>query len=633
MVGQVDHPLLEGGRQVGEQFDGPNAGAFSLDGDFFHAVGDGPETGQAGQVGALEFVKRGVLRRALAGCVFVAIQRFDHAAVQVEQIQFHDRHFHAHWVEPVAWDAAAGVYRDQHGRVGVARGLDHGRDVAGQEAGLARGGQPVEGDLQFARGPVFGGMDGTVEHQQIVDGQVQGAVALLEEFAQRQAGFQVGLVGLGPGFGGAARRLADQLQVGGGQLQVEGGVEASLGGLGRGQPVQVDRPGECLVGHDLGQGRAQRAIKKDVRLVKGEGFAGVEDGQGVVADAAFGLAQRGQRQGGGAGVAVDQDRGEAQPVQLFQERRVEPGTQPRKGGALQAREGRDAGWWGERRAVEGRDLPAHGFGVNRLVAARGAGGQQVIIPGADQANVSIRKGERDARLGIRPGVEVGQDGHLTLVGGQFFACGGLHGGFPGAAHGGRHVAQGFIHKVVKFQAAVVGVGVVGGFGPASVGPLDFPLAVQVAVARGVRQGAGQLLEERGGDPFAPFDFKQRAVLVQTRDGGHHPGRHAVYIVKLDAMLFEQGVESVGFVDVAGCVFAQGVISIELPNPFGEGRFGVFAGQLEQVLVAPDDRRRPGEQRRKRDVVKHLFDAFEQDVDVLLDVLDVDTLTGDAHQPA
>ena len=77
--------------------------------------------------------------------------------------------------------------------------------------------------------------------------------------------------------------------------------------------------------------------------------------------------------------------------------------------------------------------------------------------------------------------------------------------------------------------------------------------------------------------------------MQGVDGGHHPGRYPVNRAQLELVLVEQGVETVGFVGMTSGVFPQSVIDVELPHPFGKGVGGVFAGQPEQVLIAPNDR--------------------------------------------
>ena len=85
------------------------------------------------------------------------------------------------------------------------------------------------------------------------------------------------------------------------------------------------------------------------------------------------------------------------------------------------------------------------------------------------------------------------------------------------------------------------------------------------------------------------------------------------------MLFKRAIKTVRFVGMTRRVYAQGIIDIKLPCAFGKGRFGVFARQFKQVLVAPNHSSRPHENRAKDRMVKHLVYAAKEHPHIALDI--------------
>ncbi len=74
--------------------------------------------------------------------------------------------------------------------------------------------------------------------------------------------------------------------------------------------------------------------------------------------------------------------------------------------------------------------------------------------------------------------------------------------------------------------------------------------------------------------------------MQNGDGRHRPRGHAILLVQADVALVKQGIETMRFSRVAGGVFAQGVVYIKLPCPFGKCVFWRFTADAgEQILVS------------------------------------------------
>ena len=98
--------------------------------------------------------------------------------------------------------------------------------------------------------------------------------------------------------------------------------------------------------------------------------------------------------------------------------------------------------------------------------------------------------------------------------------------------------------------------------------------------------------------------------MQTVDGGHHPSRDAVDRAETYLMLVEDRIEAVRFVGVSRGIVAQRIIDVELPRALWKRILGVFAGQLQQVLVAPNHRSRSGKKGAINRFVENLLNAFE-----------------------
>ena len=97
------------------------------------------------------------------------------------------------------------------------------------------------------------------------------------------------------------------------------------------------------------------------------------------------------------------------------------------------------------------------------------------------------------------------------------------------------------------------------------------------------------------------------------------------------MLPKRSVKAVRLVSVAGGVFAERIVNIELPYALRESVLGLLARQLEQVLIAPYDGCRPGKKRAVHNFVQHLLYASEEQIDITPDDLERRLALGQVHE--
>ncbi|SRR5258706_15293608 len=99
------------------------------------------------------------------------------------------------------------------------------------------------------------------------------------------------------------------------------------------------------------------------------------------------------------------------------------------------------------------------------------------------------------------------------------------------------------------------------------------------------------------------------------------------------VLREQCIEAMRFVRMPGCVFAQSVVHIKLPGALGKRVGRILACQLQQILVAPNNRGGSGKERGVHGFVENLFHATKQQVNISPDGFSWWTMPRQARQSA
>ncbi len=122
-------------------------------------------------------------------------------------------------------------------------------------------------------------------------------------------------------------------------------------------------------------------------------------------------------------------------------------------------------------------------------------------------------------------------------------------------------------------------------------------------------------------------------MTQKKGGGQYPGRQPVGFADLKAVLGKLTLKAGGFDGVARAVFAEGEFQIKLPGAVGKSRVGVFSGQTQQLLIAVQHRRWPGEEGAVDRLIEHQMHTFEEQADLFLRFGSRHLPTAQPRQPA
>ncbi len=82
------------------------------------------------------------------------------------------------------------------------------------------------------------------------------------------------------------------------------------------------------------------------------------------------------------------------------------------------------------------------------------------------------------------------------------------------------------------------------------------------------------------------------------------------------------MEANRLVSMTGSVFSQAKLKIELPGAFGEGVGGIFAGQLEKLLIGIQNRSRTGDDGAVK-TLRDQTDSAHEGGDVLVHLIGAD----------